>query len=473
VTVPADTRIAGGRVLLDGRLEPRDVLVTGGVVAGLCAPGDDAPAAAVVDARGRLVLPGLVDAHTHSYAQLARDTIPDDRLEPWLARAVAAGAGLDAEAVAVAAQLSALDALRHGATTTLDHATLGDGHAAALVAAYDAVGARVALAAQVADVGFADSLHGVDPATRAAVAAADDRAPATAAHQLGRCRELLDAAAGHERVHVLLGPSAPERCSPALLEGVAALAAEHGAGLHVHLLETPQQRAGGDPLGTLADHGLLRGGLSLAHCVHLTADDVARLAAAGAGVVHNPLSNLSLGSGRLDLRALLDAGVAVGLGCDGWNTGGGQDVLQAARLALAGRRPETPAAEWLAPAEVLPLAGAGGAAAIGLPPGTGRIAPGGPADLLLVDPGRAGFLDGEDVAGQLVMGGLGAGLREAWVAGRPVLIDGDPLLIDGERLRARAAELLPRLRAAAAPHLELARRLATLLRAAGPVPSSV
>lgn len=463
-----DVRLAGAEVLTDDGLVARDVLLQGGRIAALVEPGADAQARETVDVSGRLILPGLVDAHTHSYAQLCRDGLATDRLEPWLPGAVASGAGLTAEGAAIAAQLSAIDALRHGATTTLDHATLGEGHAAAIVDAYDRVGARVALAAQVQDVPFADALLGVDAEVRAQVAEADTRgAPETEA-QLARCHELLEAAAGHDRITVLLGPSAPERCSGALLDGIAALADEHGVGIHVHLLETPQQRVGGDPLGTLADHGLLREGLSVAHGVYLEEHDLVRLRDAGGALVHNPLSNLSLGSGRLDLRAVLDAGVTVGLGCDSWTTGGPQDILAQARLALNGTRPEEPAERWLDPADVWALTAAGGARAIGLGDDIGVLRPGACADLLIVDPLRAGMVPGIDCAMQLVTGGLGAGLREAWVGGRPVLRDGMPLHVNLAALTARAAELVPELRAAAAAQQPLADRLAALLTHAVP-----
>ncbi|MCW3014409.1 MAG: amidohydrolase [Solirubrobacterales bacterium] len=469
---PAEIRarvLRNGRVLTEGALHARDVVVHDGRIVELVASGAPCEATDEVDARGLIVLPGLVDAHTHSYGQLCRDAIADDRLEAWLAFAAASTVGLHAEAAAVAAQLSALDALRHGATTTLDHATLGAEHAEALVAAYGEAGTRVAIAAQVADVSFADSLLGLPASRREAIRRVDRRGAASRAAQVDACHALIDAARDRPRISVLLGPSAPERCSSGLLDDVAALAATHGLGLHVHLLETRQQRRGGDPLGTLADHGLLRPGLSLAHCVHLDDGDVERVAVTGAAIVHNPMSNLALGSGRLDLRRLIDAGVTVGLGCDGWTTGGAQDVLAQARLALVGRRPEDPPDRWLTPADVWPLAAAGGGAAIGLGPGAGTLQVGAPADLLLVDPARAGLIDGADPVAQLVLGGLGDGLVEVWVGGHTVLRRGEHTNLDVERLVARAGELLPALRRAAEPLRGLAADLAALTReAVGP-----
>jgi cytosine/adenosine deaminase-related metal-dependent hydrolase len=460
MTGAGNLRIRGARVLRDGELVEEELWIVDGRIAASPPEG-----AETVDARGLIALAGLVDAHTHSYAQLCRDVVADDRLEPWLVGALAAGAGFDAETVGVAARLGALDALRHGATTVLDHATLRPGDPAVIMDAYEEVGVRLALAVQVSDRPLAATLP-PDAAGLAGEVAAVDRRPVTStADALARCREAIHAAAGRDGVTVLLGPSAPERCSGALLDGLAALAAEHGLAVHTHLLETPVQRATGDLVGRLAAHGLIGPRLSVAHACHLDARDIERLAGAGVSVAHNPLSNLALGAGRADLRALLDAGIAVGLGCDGWNTGGAQDVLAAARLALALRRPDTPVAEWPAPADVWHAAGPGGARVAGLDGLVGTLVPGAYADVLLVDPVRAGMVEGFDAVPQLVLGGIGAGLREAWVGGRHVLSDGEPCVVDAAAVAAHGASLVGRLRAAAAPVAAAGAPVVELLRA--------
>jgi 5-methylthioadenosine/S-adenosylhomocysteine deaminase len=459
-----DVRLSGARVLRGGRLEPTDVLLHSGRILDLVDAGAPGPAARVHDMAGRLIFPGLVNAHTHSYAQLCRDAFADEPLDPWLPRAVADGAGFDPRAVAVAAQLNALDALRHGATTTLDHATLGTGHAAASLDAYAEAGTRVVLAVQVADRSTAESLSVLDSTERTRIARADPRRAPSTDEALARCEEVLELAAGREQVSVLLGPSSPERCSMTLLARIAELAASHGVGVHTHLLETSVQRAGGDAVGRLEASGLLTAALSVAHAVHLSDADVQRLAEAGASVVHNPTSNLALGSGRLDAASLRAAGLTVALGTDGWNSGGAQDVLTQARLAAILCRPELAPEEWLTPADTWDMATIGSARAAGLEGLAGELVVGSHADLLVLDPAAAGLLDGTDPRHQLVLGGLGAGLREAWVAGRCVLRDGEALLIDTERLLADAHMLLPGLRRAARSARAEVEQLSELLR---------
>lgn len=468
----ADILISGGSILRNGELQRGEMWIDGGRIVTIePSPdsGDPEPnatpreARTTIDASGQYVLPGLIDAHAHSYAHVCRLAFVEGRLEPWLPAAIAAGAGLDGRTAGIAAQLCAVDALRHGVTTVLDHATLSPGFAKPIIDAYRKVGVRLSLAVQVADQSASATL----PASRSDLAGrleeADPRPVSTAEESLERCREALDAAAGLDTVSVMVGPSAPERCSPALLEGLAALAEQEQMAIHTHLLETPVQRATGDLLGRLDNHGLLGPRLSVAHAVHLDETDIERLAAAGGSVAHNPYPNLSLGSGRLDLRALLEAGIAVGLGCDTWLTGGTRDTLAAARLALVNTRPDEPASSWLTAADVWPLAGPGGARVAGLGDRVGRLAPGTGADVLIVDPARAGLLPGFDLVTQLVGAGLGSGLREVLVGGRVVLSNGELTGVDLDEVWREAAAAVPGLIESVQGPMALARELAGIL----------
>lgn len=438
---PRMTVLTGGRMLLpDGAVEPADLIIRDGRIVSIESRAVLVDGADVVDVAGRLILPGTINAHTHSFAQVSRDAIAGDRLEAWLPLSIASAGG-GAEAARVAAALQALDALRHGVTTILDHAALEPETVAAVVDGYRSVGARLVLAAQVGDVAFADSLHGLSDSARDSIRAVDTRGVASTASQIAVCEAMLDITRGVRGVSALLGPSTPERCTPRLLEQIAGLADASGAGIHVHALESTQQRDGGGSLDRLDNAGLLGPRTSIAHAVHLSDRDVDLLARTQTSVVHNPLSNLFLGAGRQDLRRLLDARITVGLGCDGWTSGGAQDVIAQARLAMVLRRPESAPQDWLSPSSVWTAATRGAAAAVGLGDAVGALRPGAHADLLIVDPARAGFVDGIDIVDQIVVGGFASAVDEVWVGGEAVMCDGRSLRVDIGALTDEAARL--------------------------------
>ena len=443
--------VAGGAVLTRGRGEARpsfkalDMLVRDGRIAALEPAGRIARAAHdVLDVSGRLVLPGLVNAHSHSYGQVCRHCLNDDTLEPWLARAMAYAQGMTPADSALAARLHAADALRNGVTLLLDHARLAPDHLDGAIDAYQACGVRVALAPQIGDRTIADSLPVLDPALHAAIAAADRWAPRTAADLLGLMASLVRRTAGGSHVRALAGPSTAERCTAELLAGLSALAREHGLAVHTHLLESRVQRRG-DPLAVLESAGLLGERTTLAHCVHLTAPDRARIAASGAAVVHNPLSNLATGAGYFDLRAALDAGVPVAFGTDGFNCGGSQDWLGAVRIGVTLRRPDEPSARWVRPADVWTAACERAASALGFGDVAGRLEAGLGADFLVVDPAAAGCYAGADWLDQLAFAGFGGGLERVYVAGRLLVERGRLVHINEARLADEAAAAYERI----------------------------
>lgn len=437
-------RLTGGRLLAGPgpELVDGDLLIgADGRIAALCSRDHPSSDVEVVDIRGRVVLPGLVNAHSHAYGQLTRRHTPTARLEAWMPRAQAAARALGPEGHAVAAMLNSLDNLRHGTTTTLDHATLSEPELDAVVDAYDAVGTRTVLALQTADRPPAEWLP-----THLAVHASSfpEVQTLSAAELTARTIAGIERIDGAARVSAAVGPSAPERCSDLLLQGLAAVSREQGVPVHVHLLETPLQAAHTDAVGRLAQHGLLGPATAVAHAVHLTDVDRERIAAAGATIVHDPLCNLLLGSGCADLPAMLGAGARVGLGTDGWSTGGAQDLIGQARVALGLPRPHTPEAHWPHPTDAWAAMTAGSAAAVGLSGEIGTLEVGARADLLVVDPVRAGWLDGEDLVTQIVWQGFGLGLRRVLVDGRDVLVDGAAVQVDEERVAADGARIARR-----------------------------
>jgi cytosine/adenosine deaminase-related metal-dependent hydrolase len=424
----------------------RDLAITDGRFAALLVPGTDPPRARkTYQAAGRVVLPGLVNAHTHSYGQLCRHHLSDDTLEALLPGILSWSRAFDPSMYELATTLQCADSLRHGVTTILDHVRLDPGALDRVIGAYKDCGLRVAMAPQVSDRPFSQSLSAVPESIRLSVANWEAGPPPSAESVLDLHRQVLSLVENESRLSLLVGPSAADRCTIALLEGLAAFARKFGLGIHTHLLESRLQRAGVDPIELLFRTGLLTSHTSLAHGVHLLPPDVQRISDNGASVIHNPQSNLALGSGRCKPVELKRAGINVGLGTDGFNCGGSQSVLDAAKLAMILGRPDTPPDQWLLPADVWAMATEGGAAAIGLQNRVGVVMPTANADFLVVRPGDAGHFDGPDLIQQIVFGGFASGLEAVFVEGTQLTRDGRMLTIDEPSVQREASRAYARL----------------------------
>lgn len=360
-------------------------------------------AAEIVDAFGRYLVPGLIDAHAHSYGALLRGTENSLPLELWALHTTLYGRAMDGPALRAAILLGAAERMRGGITGLVDHSPMV-GLAEASLAAHEASGLRVAYAPFLHDISDYD-LFGL-PLPEALGSMTPRPPPVDHDAYAARFADIVaQARAGSSRVQVQLGPNAPQRCSPDLWVLWRRLRDAHGVAVHTHLLETRAQaslnpRWPGGLVAAMAREGMLEGRLTCAHGVWL--DDAERevLAAHDVTVSHNPASNLMLGSGVMPLGACRSCGLRVALGTDSANTGGRHDLWGVMRLAMMlPRRAGGDPALWPTGAQMLDMASAAGAAALGLHGQLGRIAPGQLADLVLVRsdaPGMLAFAPGCD-----------------------------------------------------------------------------
>jgi cytosine/adenosine deaminase-related metal-dependent hydrolase len=271
-----------------------------------------------VDASGCLVTPGLVNAHHHLYQWATRGRAVDSGLFEWLTELYPVWGMLDERIVGTAATAALAWLARTGATTTMDHHYLfprGGG---------DVLGATTSAAAEVG-LRFQPTRGSMDVGRSQGGLPPDKVVEDTA-------EILADTQAAIERFHdpsfdsmlrIGVAPCSPFSCSRDLLTESAALARDRGVRLHTHLAETADEdeycleRFGCKPVEYLDSLGWLGPDVWLAHAVHLDDDAIGTLAAHGTGVAHCPSSNARLGAGICRTRALLDAGVPVGLGVDG------------------------------------------------------------------------------------------------------------------------------------------------------------
>jgi 5-methylthioadenosine/S-adenosylhomocysteine deaminase len=262
------------------------------------------------------------------------------------------------------------------------------------------------------------------------------------------CRALARRWHGAEgRISICLSPSTPHRCTDRMLTLIAEAAVADGLGVHTHLLETRPQAAAARRLygRTMVEHietlGLLRAGFLGAHAIWLTDSDLDRLVDAGAGVSHNPLSNLYLGSGIARVPELLRRGVAVGIGSDGPNCGSSTSLIEVMKLAaIVHRLGEPEGQRWPSAEDAFRMATLGGARALGLERDVGSIDVGKKADIVLLDAESPGLVPLNDPVMQLVFGETGSAVHTVVVNGEIVVEAGRPTKVDIRDVIAEAAE---------------------------------
>ncbi len=403
----------GGVVVQDGRIT--ELVPAGG------APSQPA---AVFDASRHVVLPGLINTHHHFYQTLTRcfPAALDKPLFGWLQALYPVWARLTPDALDAAATVALAELLLSGCTTTTDHhyvfpAGLEDAIAIEAQAARR-LGIRAVFTRGSMDLSQRDG--GLPPDS--VVQDAD-----TILADSERLIDLLHDPAPHAMLQIALAPCSPFTVTTRLMRETAALAERRGVRLHTHLAETEdeavfcQDRFGCSPLDYLDDCGWLRLGTWLAHGIHFSAPEIARLGRARVGVTHCPCSNQLLASGTCPVCAMEAAGVAVGLGVDGSASNDASNLIQEVRAAFLLQRGVNGIAA-VSHRDALRWATEGSANCIGRPE-LGRIAVGAAADLALFSLEELRFSGVGDPIAAVVLGGAFRADR-VMVAGRWVVEDG-------------------------------------------------
>ncbi|HEY3002961.1 MAG TPA: 8-oxoguanine deaminase [Kribbellaceae bacterium] len=394
--------------------------------------------ARVVDGRGCLLTPGLVNTHNHLYQWVTRGLAADATLFDWLTTLYPVWAGIDEEAVDVAAQGALARLARTGCTTSSDHHYVfprdGGDLFAAEIAAAGSVGLRFHPARGSMDLGREDG--GLPPddvvEDRDAVLAATEAA-------IDRWHD----PAFDSMLRVAVAPCSPFSVTGDLMREAAALARRKGVRLHTHLAETTdedvfcRERFGCSPLEYADSLGWTGDDVWLAHGIHFDDREVKRIGTTGTGVAHCPSSNARLGAGIARAADLRTAGAPVGLGVDGAASNEAGSLLEEVRHAVLFAR-ATGGPEAMTVRDALEMATVGGAEVLGRREEIGSIEPGKLADLALwrMDtPAHAGITD---PVAALVLG-TPPPLEVLLVNGRPVVERDIVLTVDEHALAARVA----------------------------------
>ena len=375
--------------------------------------GDEAE---VIDARGGILIPGLVNTHAHSHSSLTRGSAEGMTLEPWLNALIREQAQLTPEQARVGAFATYAEMLLSGTTTALDMCISPE----VAREAAEAIGIRAVIAPYVADsMRFAPTLE--------------------------RTEAMLASTAPNARVRTWVGLHDIESVSEGLLRRGASLARQYGVGLHLHCAESEfltrktLTRTGRSPVEELEHLDALFPGTHLAHCVWVNESDQQRMAARGASAAHCPHANLKLGSGIAPVAAMRTAGVRVALATDGAKANNRLDMFDVMKFASLLAKGTARDASVLQAGEVLAMASTTGASMLGID--AGEIAPGRLADLTLVGVDRFHLQPAvpETVVTNLVHAARGSDVSLVIVDGRIVVREGRLTLVDQDQLLARHA----------------------------------
>ncbi len=388
----------------------------------------------VVDCNGCAIIPGLVDAHTHVPMTLLRGLADDLRLDVWLHGFMmpVEREFVNPDFVRIGALLACAEMIRGGVTCFADMYYFEDAVAqAAAEAGMRAVCSETVVKFPSPDAGSYEE-------------------------SLDYCRAFIEKWKGHALIVPSVGPHAPYTCTPEILKAATDLAVEYDVPLHIHLSETSSEveesrkTHGAPPVAWVKKQGLFRAQVLGAHCVHVDAGEIRDLRQAGAGVSHNPSSNLKLASGVAPVIRMVQEGLHVGIGTDGAASNNDLDMFEEMRLAtfLAKGTSGDPVA--IPARQTLAMATVEGARALFLGDITGSLEVGKRADVVVV------ALDGlhntprfardpDAVYSELVYACKSTDVRHVWVNGRCLLWEGGLQTIDSADVRSRAQDIAVRI----------------------------
>ena len=423
--------MGGGEAIENGRLTiAGDSIQALGTADKLAIDG----ASKVIDAGGRVVMPGFVNCHTHIASNmLLRGLLEDVQLFEWLGTMWKLKCNFDPETLYWASLMGLVEMVKSGMTTFNEHF---DAYAVSPeIEALKKVPLRATLGYGFADRGVYASVK--DWSWKALDTFADK---VNAHHR-----------SGNDRVHVGLSPHAPYSCGPEMFRRVREVADEFGVVIHTHLSEGPQEISyvaetyGTRPVQWLNDLGFLGPDVTAAHCTQLDDTDIRILAETGTRIAHCPCCNAKLDSGTLRLKCVCEAGITVGLATDGPASHNALDMFQEMKFAGMIHKDKTHNVEFLKTRELLEMSTWGAAQAMNRPE-TGSLAPGKKADVIIVDLDKPHCLPVYDVAAALVYSARADDVVTTIVDGNILMEDRQVSGVDEAEIRARFREAAMALR---------------------------
>ncbi|MFN2453595.1 MAG: amidohydrolase [Pyrinomonadaceae bacterium] len=424
-----DVLISGGTIVTMDMarrvIEDGAVAIQGGRIAATGTRADveaKYTAQETINARGRIVVPGLVNAHTHVPMTLFRGLADDLDLQEWLTKYIfpAEAKNVTEDFVRAGTRLGLAEMIRGGTTTYCDMYYFED-----------------AIADETAKAG----VRGVLGETIIDFPVADNK---TNAEAMAYAEKFVNKWRGHALITAALAPHAPYTVSEEHLKAVRALSDRTGAPIVIHVAETRKEveditkAHNASPVAYLSRIGFLNDRVIAAHVIYATADEIALLQKAGVGVAHNPQSNMKLASGVAPVPQMLEANLRLGLGTDGAASNNDLDMWGEMDTAAKLHKVNTHNPKVVSAREAFEMATLGGARALHLEREIGSLEAGKRADIGIVDVDTLHQTPAYNIYSELVYSTKAADVRTVLIEGRVVMRDRKLLTLDEEEIKHRA-----------------------------------
>ena len=410
----------------------QSLLIKDDLIAEIADEIDEGKAGKIIDAEGKILLPGLINTHTHLSMTLFRGLADDLSLDSWLNDHIwPMEANLNGDYCYIGALLGAVELIKSGTTTFSDMYFYMEDVARAV----DDAGIRAVLSYGMIDFGDAERRE----------------------NEIRENLELFKACNGMAdgRIKVFLGPHSPYTASEELLVKVRELADEYNMGIHIHVSETQKEindsleQRGIRPFEYLEKIGLLGPDVVAAHCVWLSDEEIEIIKKHDVKVSHNPCSNMKLASGVAPVSKLMEKGVCVSIGTDGASSNNNLDLIEELKTASLLQKVSTLDPKVVSSDEAIQMATIRGAEALGLDSQIGSIEVGKKADLILIDTNAANMTpDSSNITSNIVYSANGSNVDTTICNGKILMENKKLTVLDEDEIYAKARQAIKELKEA-------------------------
>ncbi len=391
---------------------------------------EDSKADKIIDAEGKILLPGLVNTHTHLSMTLFRGLADDLSLDSWLNDHIwPMEANLNGEYCYIGALLAAVELIKSGTTTLSDMYFYMEDVARAI----DDAGLRAVLSYGMIDFGDAE------------------RRQAEIEQNLTLFKNCNGMADG--RIKVFFGPHSPYTASEELLIKVRELADEYNMGIHIHVSETQKEiddvsaEKGLRPFEYLEKIEFLGPDVLAAHCVWLSDEEIEIIKKHDVKVSHNPCSNMKLASGVSPVSKMIDKGICVSIGTDGASSNNNLDLIEELKTASLLQKVSTLDPKVLSSDEAIEMATIKGAEALGLDSEIGSVEVGKKADLILIDTNSANMVpDSSSLSSNVIYSANGSNVDTTICNGKILMENKKLTTLDEQEIYAKAKQAIKELK---------------------------